>query len=264
MTPTEPNKKKDYGSKYKLSVQVSLNGLSFLVIDDEASTVYFTKTVHFKDTCTPDEVLIDIENIFNLNNELNIPVKEVTVIHQNALYALVPKPVFQEDTPEVYLKLNSRVYPTDFVAFDTLDTFDIVNVYVPLVNVNNYFFDHYDSFTFLHSSTTFIESTLSKERIGGPLKMHVQLHKNQIDILVTNGKKVQFCNSFNYTTPEDFIYYILFTAEQLQLNPETLLLQLSGAITENDAYFDIAYTYIRHVAVINNEQNPSFHTLYST
>jgi hypothetical protein len=35
--------------------------------------------------------------------------------------------------------------------------------------------------------------------------------------------EVVIFNSFDYQTPEDFIYYVLFTAEQLSLNPKTFL-----------------------------------------
>jgi hypothetical protein len=32
------------------------------------------------------------------------------------------------------------------------------------------------------------------------------------------NQKLLLFNSFDYQTPEDFIYYVLFTAEQLSLN----------------------------------------------
>jgi len=56
-----------------------------------------------------------------------------------------------------------------------------------------------------------------------------------------------FFNSFDYNTPEDFIYYILFTAEQLQLNPENFKLEIIGDFTETDAYYTIVYKFIRNV-----------------
>jgi hypothetical protein len=55
-------------------------------------------------------------------------------------------------------------------------------------------------------------------------------------------------NSFEYQTPEDFIYYLLFTAEQLSLNPEIFQLELLGTITRNDPYYAMAYKYIRNVS----------------
>lgn len=252
MTKPESNNKTDLYSNYRLSVQVSLNGLSFYIWDENASAFYFQKEINFPETQNPDAVLNEIEKAFNQFEELQIPLKDVRVIHQNTLFSLVPKAIFQEKNIENYLKFNSRLFPTDFVAFDSPDSFDFVVVYVPLTNVNNYFFDRYGSFTYLHSSTVFIEKTLLKERNDHNQKLYVHLYKEQMDVLVTTGKNIQLFNSFHHTTPEDFIYYTLFVAEQLQLNPEVVPLQLSGIVSEEDAYFDMAYTYIRNVTIENN------------
>ena len=48
-----------------------------------------------------------------------------------------------------------------------------------------------------------------------------------------------------------FIYYILFTAEQLQLNPEYFKLEVLGAIQEDDEYYKIAYKYVRNISLFD-------------
>jgi len=58
-------------------------------------------------------------------------------------------------------------------------------------------------------------------------------------------------NAFDYKTPEDLIYYLLFTAEQLNMNPESFRLEFIGDISEDDAYFKIAYKYIRNVSIFD-------------
>lgn len=261
MTKPASNNKIDLNSNNRLSVQVSLNGLSFFIRDEESGTSLFEKQIDFEETLNPDGVLNEIESAYNQFEELQLPLKEVTVIHQNTLFSLVPKALFKEDNLEEYLKFNSRLLATDYVAFDSPDAHEFVIVYVPLTNVNNYFFDTYGSFTFLHSSTVFIEKILSEERNDNSLKMFMKLYKNQMDVLVTSGKQIQLFNSFTHSTPEDFIYYILFIAEQLQLNPETFQLQLSGCISKDDSFYDIAYKYIRNVSLENQDKPNSLHII---
>ena len=53
----------------------------------------------------------------------------------------------------------------------------------------------------------------------------------------------------------DFIYYLLFTSEQLQLNPETLNLIFIGKIKSEDELYKIAYKYIRHVSFGDRNDN---------
>lgn len=61
-----------------------------------------------------------------------------------------------------------------------------------------------------------------------------------------------FFNSFQYQTAQDFIYYILFTYEQLELNTESNPLYLIGRVDTDDSYYEQAYTYIREVNVVDN------------
>ena len=58
-------------------------------------------------------------------------------------------------------------------------------------------------------------------------------------------------NSFDFSTKEDFIYYLLFTTEQLNLNPENFKVQLLGLISEDSEFFEIAYKYIRNVSLLD-------------
>ena len=71
--------------------------------------------------------------------------------------------------------------------------------------------------------------------------------------MIVQNQKLILYNSFEYKTPQDFIYYILFTAEQLQLNPENFVLKLIGKIDETDELFKICYKYIRNVSLLNIE-----------
>jgi len=54
-------------------------------------------------------------------------------------------------------------------------------------------------------------------------------------------------NFFSFNTKEDFIYYILFTAEQLNLNPEEFELNLMGDIEKESELYAIVYQYIRNI-----------------
>ncbi len=241
---------------HRLSVQVSLNGLSFLILDMESSRVIFFREISFSGTYSPDEVLFEIKKIYEEAEELKISMQQVTILHENDLHTLVPKSVFQEEALPDYLKYNAKLLPTDYISFDTLEKQDLINVYVPFTNLNNYFFDLYGTFDFFHTSTIFIEKIIAGERNEDFSKMYVQVFENRFDILVTKHKKVQLYNSFTYATAEDFIYYILFVAEQLQLNPEEFPLYLYGRIQKGDALYTIAFTYIRNIEVA--EADPKF------
>jgi hypothetical protein len=81
--------------------------------------------------------------------------------------------------------------------------------------------------------------------------MYLNIEVSDFEIVVVENNLLKFYNRFEYLTKEDFIYYLLFTAEQLQLNPEEFPLVLIGAIAEADELYLIAYKYIRDVSFLN-------------
>ena len=123
-------------------------------------------------------------------------------------------------------------------------------VYVPLVNINNFVFERFGSFEYKHSSTVLLNRILTLEKNSKSLKMYLNIENSHFEIIVVENNKLKFYNRFEYTTKEDFIYYILFTAEQLQLNPEEFPVVLMGFIEKNDDLFKIVYKYVRHVSLL--------------
>jgi len=51
---------------------------------------------------------------------------------------------------------------------------------------------------------------------------------------------------------------VLFTAEQLKLNPEKFELVLLGKVQKSDDLYNIAYTYIRNVSLLENRSKFSY------
>ncbi len=230
----------------RLSVQVSLNGLSFLVTNRDNNEVLFFAKKTLDHSTTPEELLIDIETILFKNDILNTNFAEICVVYSTPTYSLVPLPLFDETKASEYLKFNSKILANDYMANDVLDNQGIVVVYVPFMNINNFFFEKYGSFTYYHAVTIMLKAILENEKYSLP-KMYLHFQKNSFDCIILKNGELQLCNSYTYKTPEDFIYYTLFCMEQLNLNPETLPVLLCGEIDMEDDNFKIAYQYIRNI-----------------
>ncbi len=245
MTQTSKNYNKL--TNLELSIQISLSGLSFCILNRESKTITTLNHVDFEKKLNPFEVLDKLIHLFNTETVLQTPFNKVNLIHTNELSTLVPKPLFKEDCLADYLKFNSKILKSDFIAFDDINSNDSVNVYVPYVNINNFIYEKFGSFTYKHFSTILIERILFIEKNADDVKLYANVNSNHFEIIVLEKGKLILYNTFEYVTKEDFVYYILFTAEQLKLNPETLNLMLIGNINKNDDLYKIAYRYIRHV-----------------
>lgn len=242
----------------ELSIQISLSGLSFCILHRDNNSISTLKELRFKKQLNPLKVLQELKTCFETEHMLQNKFQAVNVIHDNELSTLVPKAIFNEGAIADYLKFNSKILKSDFVTFDTIDSNQSVNVYIPYVNVNNYIFDLFGDFTYKHASTVLIETILEANKTAIEPKFYVHVNHNRFDIVIINEGKLQFYNSFEYITKEDFIYYILFTAEQLNYNPETLNLILIGNVIKDDPLYNIAYKYIRNVTFGENNKKHVF------
>jgi hypothetical protein len=152
-----------------------------------------------------------------------------------------------------YLQYNTKVFETDFFAFDEISNYEINSVYIPYVNMNNFFIDQFGTFDYKHSNSILVSTLLDSSKNNEDKKMTVHFSQGHFEIAVIQNQKLLLFNSFDYETPEDFIYYVLFTAEQLNLNPEKFALELIGDIDSESEFFKIAYKYIRNVSLIDVE-----------
>ena len=235
-----------------LSIQFSLDGFSFCVFNSLTKELqHFTSHPFENPIATPELLLSKIEALFKHYSILKQEFENVTVIHQNNLSTLVPNTLFNEDELKLYLDYNIKTLKNDFIAFDSLSQLDIKNVYVPYMNINNFFFQQFGEFEYKHYSTVLIDKLILHSKNNPEKQFFVNVAETSFDIVIIENSKLLFYNTFSFKTKEDFIYYILFTAEQLKLNPEKFLLYFIGNIEKNSEIFHITYQYVRNVDFIN-------------
>ena len=231
----------------KLSIQFNLDGFSFSVYNIiSKKEVYFREYDFENSQVTPENLLLKIKDVFNTDTQLQKDFSSVLVIHQNNLSVLVPNRYFNKKELASYLNFNIKKLTIDYIAFDHLEGLESKNVYIPYVNINNYLFQNFGEFEYKHHSTVLIEKLLNSTN-NIEKTMFVNVSKNSLDIVVLENNQLILFNTFSYNTKEDFIYYILFVAEQLNLNVNEFSLHFTGKVNLEDAIYKITYKYIKNV-----------------
>ncbi len=251
---------------FKMSIQVRLNGFSFCILNCTNNKITWYKKIDLGKEHSPVDLLKEIEKLYSEEKHLKNKFEEVTILFSNNLYTLVPEAYFIEKEASTYLKFNTKILKTDVVAHDILSN-ELVNVYIPYTNINNYFFDKYGEFEFKHNITVLIEAVLAKKNESLNTQVYLNDFSNYYDLVVVHNNKLLLANTFQYETKEDFIYYLLFTAEQLQIDPSEFKLWLLGDIAKESEIFDIAYNYIKNIDFLiptfnftsELEQSETFH-----
>jgi len=249
------NKSKDN----HLSIQLSLDGFSFCIIDKNTNQVSLLQYIPFENgSSTPEKHLKNVEHIFRTEELLHKKYDSVNISHVNDLSTLVPKPLFDPNHINNYIKYSSKTYKNDYIVYDEIENHDMYSVFIPFVNINNFLLEKYGSFEYKHFSSILVENILNTYKFSETPHMFVNLHNGHFEIVAIANNKLVLYNSFKYYTKEDFIYYILFTAEQLNFNPEKFELVLLGTIEKEDEFYKIAYEYVRNISLMENRSKYSF------
>jgi hypothetical protein len=240
--------KESMNSYKKLSIQVSLNGLSLFILDTLAEKILVADSVTFKSEATPYTLLKALKEVAKKYEWSKEVFSEVVVTHTSNLFALVPKTLFNPAELANYLKFNAKLLADDQIVYDELKNQEIIVVYVPFTNINNYIFDLFGEFEYRHNSTAVLQ-VLFNQKTRPKITCYAHVGKQLFELMVIDQKKLLFYNQFDYTTPEDFLYYVLFTYEQMGLDPQNIKLKLFGTIEEDDPVFILCHEYLKKVSV---------------
>ena len=238
--------------KYKrLLLQVGLNGFSYCIVDTLQKVILAIKEIDFTTFSNTLKVEENYFKAFIDNSELRDSYDEIVVLHDNNLDTFVPKALFDDQFLGTYLQYNTKVFETDFFASDEIANYEMNHVYIPYVNVNNFLLDQFTTFNYKHVSSILVSKVLDISKNIDEKQVFVHFSSNRFEIIVVQNQKLLLFNSFDFTTKEDFIYYLLFTTEQLNLNPEHFKLYLLGTISEESELFSIAYKYVRNISLLD-------------
>ncbi len=231
-----------------MSIQVGLGGFSFCILNTTREEITALEHIYFKDLSSTDALLERVMHIFQEKEVLSQPFHTVSVSHVNDLNTFVPRAFFTEGSFTDYLKYNIRILETDYITYDKIPNANIINTYVPYVNLNNFFFDRFGEFHYTHFASVLVENVLAQSANKDGSILYVNMRISHFEVIVVKNKKLVLYNDHKIDTEEDYIYYLLFTLEQLGLNPETAPLVLLGAIDKGDPYHSITYEYVRDVS----------------
>jgi hypothetical protein len=182
------------------------------------------------------------------------PAKKVLAIQTNAC-ALTPDPLFSRENMRDGLSLVSRLKHSDIVYSDFLPIANTHLTYSIPFEFNSAISTYFSGASLVNALSSFIEIHLMNNKHRQYPAVMVNVRKHTMDVVVCKGNELLFCNSFEHQTGEDFIYYLLYVMEQLQLNPDVHQVIVFGEIERNSSAWLIAQKYIRYLMLGDKPEN---------
>jgi hypothetical protein len=236
---------------YSLSIQVSLDGFSFCILDTIRNKYAAIEKYDFQDLQSMRVLADVVKDIISKSDWLHNKFSKVKIIYEGQQMSLIPIPLFDKEFAGDYLRFNHLPDANDKVYHDQLPNLDAVSVFALPGDLLSVLKKHFRGVTVNHFSSALIENLLIRNKNADEgYVIFANVRKQWLDIIVLDGRKLLFFNSFHYRSKEDFAYYLIYVMEQLGLNPEKAPLVLMGEILKSSDIYNITFKYVRNVAFI--------------
>jgi len=240
---------KNITTSYFLSIQVSLNGLSFSVLDPVQNTYILFKHIEFD---KKDKNYVKTQELLITDPVLNYDYKRVYFLFNTVNATLIPASLFNNEQTDKVLAFTSRIKEEDVkIEKQKVKLADVWDVYA----IPDYLYylvkNQYPDVVFFHQYTPMIEVNLMSGAVNQEPVMHINLQEDSFDIVVLERYKLLICNSFKYFNPAELVYFTLNSIKQLDIDRDKLKVIVSGISSKGNECFMLLSRYIKNVRVVS-------------
>lgn len=220
----------DLYSKNSLSILITQDGLSYSIFDINDNKVQALSSRKFSTTINRYK---EIEDFLAEEKVLDIQFDSIKVVYASKNVTIVPAVIFDEENAHGIYALNYKPNNDCQICYTKLPKSEIVVVFAIENELKATLDKLFAKYSLYPQSYPFIETYLTKTKISekpNRQRMLVQVFENFFEILVIDKGQIINYNTYNYTSSNDILYFIINTFEQLELSQEDCEVDISGFI----------------------------------
>ena len=231
-------------NNYEISIQVSLNGFSFSLLDIHRNK--FVMLREYKLSGRDSDLCKQIEEIIYKDDFLGKPYHKYRLVYIFEKTTLIPTGLFDPAVKDDYFTLNHIlednyivsnnriVEPDSFLLFDIRqDLQELLIRAFPEASLSH----HLKPLLF----TFFNNSTNQTERY-----IHINIEDTYFNVVVLDKGKMEFINTFRYRNSSDILYYLLYTFEKMNIDKNEVV-HITGLVDMGDELYNNMARYINKI-----------------
>lgn len=162
-------------------------------------------------------------------------------------HTFVPAALYQETKKSKYLDFLGLKEDNSVVCADYIEPVDMYNIY-SVSKKEHAKLKNLENTEFRHASTLLLEELIKEnlERIDDT-RVYLNVKNNSFEMMILKAANLLFDNTFRFKTKEDFLYFVLFSMEQLHLDAEITPVYFMGMIEKDSQVVELVTRYIRDV-----------------
>jgi hypothetical protein len=240
-------------SEYTLSIMVSRRTIRFCAVDVHESRCLLLEDYRGSNIYTEDELLKAIQELYERHNLLKAGYwAKVQLAFRATPFTWVPAGLFDMYRCDEYLQHaidTEALLENDTTRFAESNALGAFCIFKASSDVASYLQNNYlnQSVNIYHQAHVFAEAIMRNTALGNLPEngLHVYGEAKYLLIIAVKGGQVKLINQFPIFTPEDFVYFILFALDELQMPPHGTPILLYGEISPSAKSIEILRKYVK-------------------
>lgn len=230
---------------YHLSIQISLDGFSYAILDIPRGKYCVLKSFNFF-LKRPRLLFMKVRELWSQENFLNLKYKSVEIIYSSEIFTLVPQAFFQNGYAEKYLGFNHEAEKGYSLEKTLLPKAEAWCIFSVPDNLKDFLALKFPKAVLRHNLYPLVERTIKDNKNYPDRKqVHLNFFKSYFELVVISGTKLLLCNQFNYSLDNDVIYYVLYVFDRLKLSPDATELIIHGSFQQSAPLYQAFRQYVR-------------------
>ena len=216
------------GGKTNLTIRFCTGEWIFSVYDSRTNSLISHRNIPAHLPSLSEE---DILRAMATTTEMQQKHESIRFVCESDNYSIVPEAVFDPNEAFDLLSFQIGSIKDAIVLSNSLSVWKAINVFAIPKDLYKALLCFGTEPKIEHHLTTFVNDEVKH---SNSQKMYVWLRGNKMDVVVLKNGNIGLVNSYDFQTPEDFVYYILNVFEQLALDVEGCAVYLHNAEERED------------------------------
>jgi hypothetical protein len=230
----------------RLLLEFSAREISFALIHVKTNQLLFLNNLSVVSSGNAD--LPDFEKLISEQQTLLENSKDIVFCWKTPEFTLVPQNLLDiSQLPQLLRAGGCDPEPDEVCLYTSKSISDYHIAFSIPAKVKTTLESFSEKTMFFPSVYPLLNAALQTARINDGKIVVVNVFDEAFELVVAESRKILFCNSFPFRSPEDFVYFLLLVTENIGLSNDKESFYFCGQIEKNSAIFQLCQKYIRHL-----------------
>jgi hypothetical protein len=228
-----------------LVINISYSGFEAVTLTKAPHTITKITAIRVLEPIkTNDELISQLSHFISEFDLHKGSYKNIFINWIGGHFTLIPSSFYDPDKAKEMLEFNVGDISGEQIL--TSDVNDIKFIYSVPADLKNFLDKTFPNHNFKHIGYSSFKLFFSHFQLKNA-DIFLNIHEGQTEVLIKKDKRPVLYNMFKTQSDEDILYFLMFSVEQFDLDPQNLKLFVSANRETNDPLFSTIKKYVRNV-----------------